>query len=88
MVPQFPTGYGFTAIIVAFLGRLHPIGIILAGIILAVSYVGGEIAQTNIGLPNAATGLFQAMMLFFLLATDILVKYRLKIGGTATGGAQ
>jgi len=88
MVPQFPTGYGFTAIIVAFLGRLHPIGIILAGVILAVSYVGGEIAQTSLGLPNAAAGIFQAMMLFFLLATDILVKYRLVLGsGVKTGDA-
>ncbi len=86
MVPQFPTGYGFTAIIVAFLGRLHPIGIILAGIILAVSYVGGEIAQTSLGLPNAAAGIFQAMMLFFLLATDILVRYRLKFSSTVTSG--
>lgn len=86
MVPQFPTGYGFTAIIVAFLGRLHPIGIILAGIILAVSYVGGEIAQTSLGLPNAAAGIFQAMMLFFLLATDILVKYRLRFGGRLNSG--
>ena len=74
MVPQFPTGYGFTAIIVAFLGRLHPLGIvILAGIVLAVTYVGGEMAQATLGLPSAATGIFQAMMLFFLLATDILV---------------
>lgn len=88
MVPQFPTGYGFTAIIVAFLGRLHPVGIIAAGIILAISYVGGEGAQTTIGLPNAATGIFQAMMLFFLLATDILVNYRLKIGEASTGAAQ
>lgn len=87
MVPQFPTGYGFTAIIVAFLGRLHPIGIILAGIILAISYVGGEIAQTTIGLPNAATGVFQAMMLFFLLATDILVKYRLRFSHQPRSGA-
>jgi len=87
MVPQFPTGYGFTAIIVAFLGRLHPIGIILAGIILAISYVGGEIAQTTIGLPYAATGLFQAMMLFFLLATDILVTYRLRFSNLSAGGA-
>ncbi len=86
MVPQFPTGYGFTAIIVAFLGRLHPIGIILAGIILAVSYVGGEIAQTSLGLPNAAAGIFQALMLFFLLATDILVKYRLVIGSSVKAG--
>lgn len=87
MVPQFPTGYGFTAIIVAFLGRLHPVGIILAAIILAISYVGGEIAQSSIGLPNAAAGLFQAMMLFFLLATDILVNYRLRFGGVRSGGA-
>ncbi len=88
MVPQFPTGYGFTAIIVAFLGRLHPIGIMLAGVILAISYVGGEIAQTTLGLPNAAAGLFQAMMLFFLLATDILVKYRLRFGSAVAGGAK
>ncbi len=79
MVPQFPTGYGFTAIIVAFLGRLHPVGIILAGIILAVTYVGGESAQASLGLPSSATGVFQAMMLFFLLATDILVSYRLRL---------
>ena len=53
MVPQFPTGYGFTAIIVAFLGRLHPIGIvILGGLVLAVTYVGGETAQATLGLPS------------------------------------
>lgn len=83
MVPQFPTGYGFTAIIVAFLGRLHPVGIILAGIILAVTYVGGESAQASLGLPSSATGVFQAMMLFFLLATDILVGYRVRLRGRA-----
>ena len=79
MVPQFPTGYGFTAIIVAFLGRLHPVGIVLAGIVLAVTYVGGEQAQAALGLPSSATGVFQAMLLFFLLATDILVTYRLRL---------
>lgn len=78
LVPGFPTGYGFTAIIVAFLGRLNPLGVIFAGIVLAISYVGGEVAQTTIGLPSAATGIFQAMMLFFLLAGDIFVRYRLK----------
>ncbi|MEM9147340.1 MAG: ABC transporter permease [Pseudomonadota bacterium] len=79
MVPQFPTGYGFTAIIVAFLGRLHPIGIVLAGLILAVSYVGGEIAQSSLGLPAAAAGIFQAMMLFTLLGVDVLVRYRVRL---------
>ncbi len=78
MVPQFPTNYGFTAIIVAFLGRLHPIGVMVAGIVLAISFVGGEVAQTTIGLPNAAVGLFQALMLFLILAGDILVRYRIK----------
>ena len=87
MVPQFPAGYGYTAIIVAFLGRLHPLGIILAGLILAVSYVGGELAQTSIGLPSAATGVLQAMMLFFLLATDILINYRICVGKKVKGTA-
>ena len=77
-MPGFNTGYGFTAIIVAFLGRLNPLGVVFAGIVLAITYVGGEVAQTTIGLPSAATGIFQAMMLFFLLAGDILVRYRLK----------
>jgi simple sugar transport system permease protein len=78
MVPQFPANYGFTAIIVAFLGRLNPLGVIFAGLAMAVAVVGGDIAQTTIQLPNAAVGIFQAMMLFFLLASDILVRYRLR----------
>ncbi|MBO0904413.1 ABC transporter permease [Jiella sonneratiae] len=87
MVPQFPTGYGYTAIIVAFLGRLNPLGILLAALVLALTYVGGESAQTTIGLPSAATGVFQAMMLFFLLAADILVRYRIVSGRAAAASA-
>lgn len=81
MVPGFPTNYGFTAIIAAFLGRLNPLGVIFAAIVLAITFVGGEVAQTTIGLPNAATGIFQAMMLFFLLAGDILIRYRIRRAG-------
>jgi simple sugar transport system permease protein len=77
LTPQFPTGYGFTAIIVAFLGRLNPLGIVFGGIVLAATYVGGEIAQTTVKLPQAATGMFQALLLFVLLATDVLVRYRI-----------
>lgn len=89
MVPGFPTNYGFTAIIVAFLGRLSPLGVVLGGIVLAITFVGGEVAQTTIGLPNAATGIFQAMVLFFLLAGDILIKYRLRrvLPQASTGAA-
>ncbi|MDB5473480.1 MAG: transporter permease [Devosia sp.] len=89
MVPGFPTNYGFTAIIVAFLGRLNPLGVIFAGLVMAITFVGGEVAQTTIGLPNAATGIFQAMVLFFLLAGDILVRYRVRrvAGNRAVGAA-
>ena len=63
---DFNVGYGFTAIIVAFLGRLHPVGILLAGGLMALTYIGGEIAQSNLGLPLAAIQLLQGMLLFFL----------------------
>ena len=78
IIPVISPGYGFTAIIVAFLGRLHPIGIIAAGLLMALSYIGGENAQVEVGLPQAATGLFQGMLLFFLLASDFLVRYRVR----------
>jgi simple sugar transport system permease protein len=77
LTPQFPVNYGFTAIIVAFLGRLDPLGIVAAGLAMAVTYVGGEIAQTTLRLPQAAAGLFQALTLFTLLALDLLVRYRI-----------
>lgn len=75
----FPSGYGFTAIIVSFLGRLHPIGCLIAGVVLAVTYVGGQVAQTTVHIPNSTAGIFQAMMLFFILASDILVRYRIRM---------
>lgn len=75
----FPSGYGFTAIIVAFLGRLHPIGVLIAGIVLAVTYVGGQVAQTTVKIPNATAGIFQALMLFFILASDVLVRNRIRL---------
>lgn len=78
LVPALPVGYGFTAIIVAFLGRLHPVGILLGGLLLALTYIGGEAAQIAMSLPSATTHVFQGMLLFFLLATDILINYRLK----------
>ena len=74
---DFNVGYGFTAIIVAFLGRLHPVGILFAGLLLALTYIGGEVAQLTLGLPAAAIQLFQGMLLFFLLAVDVLSNYRI-----------
>lgn len=80
LTPSISPGYGFTAIIVAFVGRLHPLGILLAALLMALSYIGGEAAQIEMGLPLAVTGVFQGMLLFFLLASDVLVHYRLRLG--------
>jgi len=77
---DFNVGYGFTAIIVAFLGRLHPVGILLAGGLMALTYIGGDIAQSNLQLPAAAIQVFQGMLLFFLLAFDLLTNFRIAIG--------
>jgi ABC-type uncharacterized transport system permease subunit len=76
---DFNAGYGFTAIIVAFLGRLHPVGILMAGGLMALTYVGGDIAQSKLGLPKAAIQLFQGMLLFFLLAVDLTTNYRIRL---------
>ncbi len=82
-IGQFRTtispGYGFTAIIVAFLGRLHPVGILLAGLLLALSYLGGEGAQISLGISDQATQVFQGMLLFYVLACDTLIFYRLRL---------
>ena len=81
---DFNVGYGFTAIIVAFLGRLNPIGIVLAGGLMALTYIGGDIAQGQMGLPSAAIQVFQGMLLFFLLALDVLTNYRIRFGQEVT----
>ena len=80
LTPSISPGYGFTAIIVAFLGRLHPAGVVLGGLTMALTYIGGETAQIEIGLPAAVTGLFQGVLLFFLLACDVVINYRIRIG--------
>ncbi len=70
--------YGFTAIIVAFLGRLHPLGIIFASLIIALTYLGAEDAQLFMQVPAAVGFLFQGLVLFYLLGADFLVKYKLE----------
>jgi ABC-type uncharacterized transport system permease subunit len=77
LTPYIPVGYGFAAIIVAFVGRLHPLGIVLSSILMSMLYIGGELAQSRLGLPKALTGVFQGFLLFALLACDGLARYRL-----------
>jgi simple sugar transport system permease protein len=78
LTPHVSTGYGFTAIIVAFVGRLHPLGIVFAGGLLSLFLIGGELGQSRLGLPHALTGVFQGLLLFLLLACDTLINYRVR----------
>ena len=77
---DFNVGYGFTAIIVAFLGRLNPLGIVAAGLLMALTYIGGDIAQSHLGLPAAAIQGVQGMLRCSLLALDVLTDYRVRFG--------
>lgn len=78
LTPHVPVGYGFAAIIVAFVGRLHPLGIVLAAILMSMFYIGGELAQSRLGLPKSLTDVFQGLLLFALLACDTLINHRLR----------
>ncbi len=78
LTPAVPAGYGFAAIIVAFVGRLHPVGMAFAAVLMSMFYIGGELAQSRMGLPKSITGVFQGLLLFALLACDTLMHYRLR----------
>jgi ABC-type uncharacterized transport system permease subunit len=78
LTPYVPAGYGFAAIIVAFVGRLHPVGMIFSAILMSMFYIGGELAQSRLGLPKSLTGVFQGLLLFALLACDTLIAYRVR----------
>jgi general nucleoside transport system permease protein len=80
--PGVSTGYGFTAIIVAFLGRLNPVGILVAGLFLALTFIGGEEAQISLKVPRDLTNVFQGILLFYVLACDSMIVYRIRLIGT------
>ncbi|HVR49871.1 MAG TPA: ABC transporter permease [Pseudorhodoferax sp.] len=81
LTPYVPAGYGFAAIIVAFVGRLHPVGMVFSAILMSMFYIGGELAQSRLGLPKSLTGVFQGLLLFTLLACDTLIAYRVRFTG-------
>jgi ABC-type uncharacterized transport system permease subunit len=83
LTPYVPAGYGFAAIIVAFVGRLHPVGIVFSAVLMSMFYIGGELAQSRLGLPKALTGVFQGLLLFALLACDTLIHYKVRVGRRA-----
>ena len=78
LTPQISPGYGFAAIIVAWLGRLNPLGCLFASFVMALIYIGGELSQSRLGLPSAITGVFQGMLLLSLLTADTFIHYRIR----------
>ena len=78
LTPYVPAGYGFAAIIVAYVGRLHPVGMVFSAILMSMFYIGGEMAQSRLGLTKSLTGVFQGLLLFCLLACDTLLNYRIR----------
>ena len=88
LTPHLSTGYGFTAIIVCFVGRLHPVGVVFSGVLLSMLLIGGELGQSRLGLPNALTGVFQGLLLFLLLASDTLIHYRVRWKGAPRAPAK
>ena len=87
LTPAISPGYGFAAIIVAFAGRLHPLGVVATSLLMALFYIGGELGQSRLGLPAALTGVYQGLLLFFLLVCDTFVNYRLQWRVVAKAGA-
>ncbi len=85
----YSPNYGFVAIIVAFLGRLNPLGVIVAGLLLALSFIGGESVQVSLGISGKIAQVFQGILLFFLLACDTLILYRVRVeaGRPSAAGA-
>ncbi|MDX9700941.1 MAG: ABC transporter permease [Rhodocyclaceae bacterium] len=78
-------GYGFAAIIVAFVGRLHAVGILFASLLMALLYLGGEQAQQYMNLPSSISMVFQGLLLFFLLGSDVFIHYRLRLRAARHG---
>ena len=72
------TGYGYAAIIVAYLGGLHPIGIVVSALFMAALYIGGDNAMVSANLPVAAVRIFQGSLLLAYLVAAAFVRYRLE----------
>jgi simple sugar transport system permease protein len=86
LTDKLSIGYGFAAIIVAFVGRLNPVGIFFASLLMALLYIGGEQAQQHLGLPSSISKVFQGMLLFFLLGSDVFIQYRVRRRAPARRG--
>ncbi|WP_097460850.1 ABC transporter permease [Mangrovitalea sediminis] len=75
--PDIYSEVGFSAIIVAYLGQLNPLGVLPAALLVGLFSVGANNAQITLGLSSSLGQLLQGVLLFTLLASNVLVNYRL-----------
>lgn len=71
------TGYGYSAIIVAYLGGLNPLGIMVSAFLMAALFIGGDNAMVTADLPVAGVFVFQGLLLVFYLASLTFIRHRL-----------
>lgn len=88
LTTHVPLGYGFAAIIVAFVGRLDPFGVTLSSVLMSMFFIGGELSQSRLGLPKSISAVFQGLLLFSLLTCDALVKSKLRVAFTGSSKAE
>ena len=88
LTTQVPVGYGFAAIIVAFVGRLSPLGVTFSSVLLSMFYLGGELSQSRLGLPKSITGVFQGLLLFSVLGCDTFDRPPARLPRLATPRAE
>ena len=70
-------GYGYTAIIVAWLARRNPLAVIVTSFLFGVIMTGGDVIRVSLGLPFQLINVFNGLILFFLIGSEILLRYRI-----------
>jgi simple sugar transport system permease protein len=72
-------GYGYTAIIVAWMAQLNPLAVVFVAILMGGLLVGGDQVQIMMGLPSAVGVVLQGMILFPMLAGSLFTEFKLRI---------
>ena len=77
MAPR-PCPFGYTAIIVAWLARRNPLAVVVTAFLFGVLMRGGDVIKVSLGLPFQLVNVFNGLILFFLIGSEILIRYRIR----------
>jgi simple sugar transport system permease protein len=75
---ELSLGYGYTAIIVAWLARKNPLSVIVTSLFFGAIFAGGNAIKVSLGLPFQITDVFNGLILFFLIGSEILMSYKIE----------